>query len=84
MGVMVSEIYDALINAGAEEAKARAAAEAVPISDQLATKQDISELKAELKADIAAGEAKMWRLAITVAGFAVLLNRFLDWVIPGK
>ena len=81
---MVSEIDDALINAGAEEAKARAAAEAVPISDQLATKQDISELKAELKADIAAGEAKMWRLAITVAGLAVLLNRFLDWVIPGK
>ena len=84
MGVMVSEIYDALINAGAEEAKARAAAEAVPISDQLATKQDISELKAELKADIAAGEANMWRLAITVAGLAVLINRFLDWVIPGK
>ena len=54
MGVMVSEIYDALIDAGATEAKARAAAEAIPISDQLATKRDIIELKtdiASLKAD---------------------------------
>ena len=54
MSVMVSEVYDALIDAGATEAKARAAAEAIPISDQLATKQDIIELKtdiASLKAD---------------------------------
>jgi len=70
MGVMVSEVYDALIDAGAEEAKARAAAESIPISEHLATKQDIAAL-----------EAKMWRLAITVASLAVLLNKFLDWVI---
>jgi len=67
---MVSEVYDALIDAGAEEAKARAAAESIPISEHLATKQDIAAL-----------EAKMWRLAITVASLAVLLNKFLDWVI---
>ena len=69
MGVMVSEVYDALIDAGAEEAKARAAAESIPISEHLATKQDIAAL-----------EAKMWRLAITVASLAVVLSKFLDEV----
>ena len=70
MGVMVSEVYDALLAAGAPEEKARAAAESIPISEHLATKQDIVAL-----------EAKVWRLAITVASLAVLLNRFLDWAI---
>ena len=54
MGVMVSEVYDAFLAAGAPEDKARAAAESIPISDQLATKKDIIELKtdiASLKAD---------------------------------
>ena len=70
MGVMVSEVYDALLAAGAPEDKARAAAESIPISEHLATKQDITAL-----------EVKMWRMSITVAGLAVLLNKFLDWVI---
>ena len=70
MGVMVSEVYDALLAAGAPEDKARAAAESIPISEHLATKQDITAL-----------EVKMWRMSITVAGLAVLLNKFLDWMI---
>ncbi|MDE2973706.1 MAG: hypothetical protein OXU64_03125 [Gemmatimonadota bacterium] len=36
---MVSEVYDALLAAGAPEEKARAAAESIPISEHLATKQ---------------------------------------------
>lgn len=36
---------------------------------------------ARLETRIVASEAKMWRLAITVASLAVLLNKFLDWVI---
>ena len=73
MSVMVSEVYDALLAAGAPEEKARAAAESIPISEHLATKQDIAAL-----------EVKMWRMAVAVASLAVLLNRFLDWVIkPG-
>ena len=44
MGIMVSEVYDALIEAGASEAKARAAAESIPIPEQLATKQDVAAL----------------------------------------
>ena len=48
MGIMVSEVYEALIDAGASEVKAKAAAEAIPVSEQLATKQDIVALKPEL------------------------------------
>jgi hypothetical protein len=113
---MVSEVYDAFVEAGVPKPKARAAAEAIPISDQLATKKDMGDLKSEigevkselagvkahlkvstaslenkisgvesdLKSDIVTLEAKMWRAGITIAGLAVLLNRFLDWVIPGK
>ena len=48
MSVIVSEVYDALISAGAPEAQARAAAAAIPIQANLATQQDIAELKAEI------------------------------------
>ena len=49
MGIMVSEIYEALIAAGAPEDKAKAAAEAIPVSDLLATREDIADLKAATK-----------------------------------
>ena len=48
MSVIVSEVYDALIEAGASEEKAKAAAGAIPIGQQLATKQDIADMKAEI------------------------------------
>ena len=53
MSIIVSEVYDALIEAGASEAKAKAAAAAIPVGEHLATKEDIAELKAELKVEIA-------------------------------
>ena len=95
MGIMVSEVYETLIDAGASEAKAKAAAEAIPVSEQLTTKTDLAgvkadlaEVKAELKAEIgevrtqiAALEAKVWRAGVAIAALAVLLNKFLDWVI---
>ncbi len=77
MGIMVSEVYEALIDAGASESKAKAAAEAIPVSDQLATKADIAEVRIE----IAAIEAKVWRAGAAIAALAVLLNKFLDWAI---
>jgi hypothetical protein len=54
MGMMVSEVYGALVSAGASEDKARAAAIAVlsPIAkseEQWATQKDIAEIKSELK-----------------------------------
>lgn len=95
MGIMVSEVYEALIDAGASEAKAKAAAEAIPVTEQLTTKADLAgvkadlaEVKADLKAEIgevrtqvAALEAKVWRAGVAIAALAVLLNKILDWVI---
>ena len=46
MSIIDSEVYDALIEAGASEAKAAAAA--IPVGEHLATKEDIAELKAEI------------------------------------
>ena len=77
MGVMVSEVYDAFVEAGASKDTARRAAESIPISDQLATKQDIARLETR----IVAVEAKVWKAGIAIASVAVLLNKFLDWVI---
>ena len=48
MSVIVSEVYDALLEAGASEEKAKAAAGAIPIGQQLAIRQDIVDLKAEI------------------------------------
>ena len=88
MGIMVSEVYDAFLAAGAPEPKARAAAEAIPASDQLATQHDIAAVrqdivgtKADLETAIAKLETRMWKAGITIAGLAVLLNKFLDWAI---
>jgi len=47
MSMMVSEVYDALVAAGAPEDKARAAAIAVS-EEQLVTKKDIADIKSEL------------------------------------
>ncbi len=50
---MVTEVYEALISAGADEAKAKAAAAAIPVTERLAAKQDLADVKAELKQDLA-------------------------------
>ena len=44
---IVSELYDALLAAGAPDDKAKAAA-AVPIPEQLATRADVDDVKANL------------------------------------
>ena len=49
MSVIVSEVYDALLEAGASHDKARAAAAAIPVGEQLATKADIADLKADIR-----------------------------------
>ena len=53
MSIMVTEVYEALVSAGAPEDKAKAAAGAIPIARDIATKQDLAELRTELKQDIA-------------------------------
>ena len=77
MGVMVSEIYDAFVEAGASKDTARRAAESIPVNESLATKQDIARLETQ----IVAIEAKVWKAGIAIASLAALLNKFLDWAI---
>ena len=45
---MVAEVYDALIEAGTSEQKAKAAAGAIPVAGEIATKEDLRELRDEL------------------------------------
>ena len=49
MSIMIAEVYEALVEAGASEEKAKAAASAVPAEDRLSTKSDIQEVWSELK-----------------------------------
>ena len=50
MSLIVSEVYDALIEAGTSEEKARAAAGAIPVVERLATRDDIVVLKDDMAA----------------------------------
>ena len=53
MSAIIKEVYDAFRSAGVSDELATAAAQAVPSRDEMATKRDIAELRAELKGDIA-------------------------------
>ena len=66
MSIMVTEVDEALISAGVPDDKAKAAAGAIPVAKDLATRQDIADVKAELKQDI--GDVKQ---DIAVLKFAV-------------
>ena len=60
-----------LENAGMDSRQAEAVVAAISRSDaELATKQDLAVLKADI-----------WRIGASIAGGAVLLNKFLDWTI---
>ena len=60
-----------LENAGMDSRQAEAVVAAISRSDaELATKQDLAVLKADI-----------WRIGASIAGGALLLNKFLDWVI---
>lgn len=78
MSIMVTDIYDALIEAGASEQKARAAAQSVPLTEQLATKQDI----VVLKTDIAELRAEIHKTALVTTGLAVGLVVTLLKLLP--
>ena len=67
MGMMNTELYDALLSADVPEIKARKAAMSILGHDQVATKADIAELRtdiAEIKADI---RALKWMLGVNMA-----------------
>ena len=68
MTTMIAEVYDALKSAGADEEKARAAAEAIATHQR-----DTTELRTEFS-DIR-GELKLlkWMLGLVLAGIASLV-----------
>lgn len=71
-----------LENAGMESRQAEAVVAAISRSDaELATKADLKVEIAGVRADIDKLEARIWKIGITIAALAVLLNKFFDWVI---
>lgn len=76
MSIIVSEVFDALISAGAPENQARAAAAAIPIQGNLASRQDLLELKAELKAEIAVLKFAIFTFFPIVLGLLVKIAFF--------
>ena len=48
MGLIVSEIYDALVDAGASPDRAKAAAGAVPSAENMVTKEDIGRIETRI------------------------------------
>ena len=76
MGLIVSEVYDALIEAGASPDRAKAAAGAVPPVESMATKEEMTRLEtnmatkegvARLEDRLAKVEAHMARLEADMA-----------------
>lgn len=82
MSTMVSELYDALRQAGVEEHLAREAARAVMPAEStpsLALKSDLAELRADVKADLAELKADVikWNvgaMAVLTAIFAAIVR----------
>ena len=70
MSMMIAEIYEALVEAGTSEEKAKAATGVVPVSNSLATKTDLQELRSEMKADIEGLRSEM-NADLEVLKFAV-------------
>ena len=50
-------------------------------AEMAGVKSDLKVSTATLESKITGVEAKMWRAGITIAGLAVLLNKFLDWAV---
>ena len=49
MSTMIAEVYDAFMEAGASEEKAKAAAWAIPVIENLASKSDLHDVRSEIR-----------------------------------
>ena len=77
MATMISEVYEAFIDAGVKKEKAKAAAEALA-TEQLVTKGDIKNI--ELKIEQTKSELIKWVIGMhlgTIAIIFALFNFFL-------
>ena len=88
MSVMVKEIFEAFVEAGASRETATAAAAVVPVTDILATKTDLTELRlatktdlAELRKDMANMEVRLikWMVSLQLATL-VMIATFIKFL----
>ena len=72
MSVMVKEIFEAFVEAGASRETATAAAAVVPVTDNLATKTDL----AELRKDMAHMEVRLikWMVSLQLATLVMIAS----------
>lgn len=77
MGVMSSEVYEAFVAAGAPKAQAKAAAEVIPVSYDLATKRDIIEIKAEVANEFKTLYRWLWVMAASIVTLALALGKLV-------
>ena len=84
MTTMIAELYEALVDAGASEGKAKEAARVLS-TENLATKSDIAELDQRLSPKIIKLERDMavmkWMLGAALAGIAPILVAVVSIVI---
>ena len=95
MTTMIAELYEALVDAGASEGKAKEAAQVLS-TENLATKSDITKLDTKLSGQIAELDQKLspkvvklerdvavmkWMLGTTMAGVAFILAAVVSMVI---
>ena len=84
MTTMIAELYEALVDAGASEGKAKEAARVLS-TENLATKSDIAELDQRLRPKIIKLERDMavmkWMLGAALAGIAPILVAVVSIVI---
>lgn len=71
MTLIVQELRDALVSAGAPEDKANAAAKAVIGLENAATKADLAELRFSTKADLAELKAELIKAMWVQAGVII-------------
>ena len=88
MSAIVKEVYDAFRSAGVSDAQATAAAQSIPVSEGLATKADIGELRTEMHTEFGAVRAEMKDLELrmtvkffTGLGIAIAGIKALDFLI---
>ena len=74
MNMMLTEVYDAFIAAGAPEDKARSAAQALS-AESFATKGDIVRLEKEITAVQADIRLVKWMLGVVIAAVVLPLVR---------
>ena len=75
MSYIVSEVYDAFRELGLSEAKAKAAAGAIPGQQHVATKADIADLKADIARDFQMLYRHLWIMGVGIVAAIVTLTR---------